>query len=294
MISISRFSIAIATDVFNGVEIYQNNYNWDRNDDLYKFDRLTTETSSPNKINAVIISRAAWEMNPFVPFKHRLSLIITSNVNYKEENNIADSAVLVFQNLQSALTFCSREFIDRVFVAGDEALFNTCIYDFLTYIDNIYMTSVKRDANCRNKIDLMNALLLINSRSGVSIIEEDGRGDHRLFLVKMHAHMSPALLENINKYANFESIFSHYAEMDQDISRFADKRASVSSVNSDDTHHRKPKLCVDTHANSHSHTHSHTPHYMQPIQCSPKTDEPQDRNHCSRGNEPLSPARKPK
>lgn len=115
--------------------------------DMTKFLQLTTTTSVPDKINAVIMGKNTYLSLPdqHRPLKHRLNFIVSSTMT---QSDITSPCVYVYKTLQEAVASAtSNPMVDFVFVIGgvrlcEEAMsLPICSHLFVTEIDKTFPTA---------------------------------------------------------------------------------------------------------------------------------------------------------
>jgi len=133
------FNIIIAVDDKNG--IWKNwDLAWKISSDLKYFKNITTNTTEPNKINAVVMWRKTWESIPekFRPLPWRLNCILSRKYDNKDYK---------YDSLESCISDLKRkEDIEKIFIIGWANLYNQVLNNPM--LDKIYLTKVEWDFDC--------------------------------------------------------------------------------------------------------------------------------------------------
>jgi dihydrofolate reductase len=159
-------SIIVATEQRGGIGI-NNRLPWKIPKDAQFFRNKTIHTSSPEKINAVIMGRKTWDSLPHAPLRERLNIVISTTVI---NIGIDDSAVqrsgdavgggvggssciekevtqnpIYFPTLEQAVKHCDECLaVESMFVIGGGQLYSYCMRHMLERLDVVYWTLVKR------------------------------------------------------------------------------------------------------------------------------------------------------
>ncbi|MCB9771256.1 MAG: dihydrofolate reductase [Candidatus Omnitrophica bacterium] len=138
------FSIIVAVDSKLGIG-KSGGLPWHLPADLKYFKMITTATSLPEKINAVVMGRKTWESIPmqFRPLPKRLNVVISRQKNLP----LPDNAIHA-QSLDGALSFLRNEEsrLGEIFVIGGAQIFNEAIKN--PYCQKIYLTRVESEFVC--------------------------------------------------------------------------------------------------------------------------------------------------
>jgi len=135
-------SIIVATEQTGGIGI-NNSIPWKIQRDILFFRNKTTYTSSPDKVNAVIMGRKTWDSLPNPPLRKRLNIVIsTTRVNKKTDE---DSDEMYFSTFEKAVKYCDESLsVESMFVIGGEQLYNYCMKNMLHRLDAVYWTMINR------------------------------------------------------------------------------------------------------------------------------------------------------
>ncbi len=138
------FSLVVAMDAKGGIG-KNGGLPWHLSPDLKQFKKITTTTTSPNQINAVIMGRKTWESLPerFRPLPGRINCVLTKNEGLYLPGN-----VLKATSLEQALSDLPQKYknLGQVFVIGGAQIFNQAIND--AQCQKIYTTHILREFDC--------------------------------------------------------------------------------------------------------------------------------------------------
>ena len=132
------YSIILAC-TFDGGIGYNNHIPWDIRSELFLF-RQITGNKYQFKQNVIIMGRKTWDSLPRKPLKDRINIIITSDKNFINEDN-----VLSFDNIDSAFEYCERTInINKVFIIGGKSIYDLCLNNekYSKNIENIYLSII--------------------------------------------------------------------------------------------------------------------------------------------------------
>lgn len=150
------YSLILASTFDGGIGL-NNCLPWNIDYDLQLFKKITSESNSSLKKNAVIMGRKTWESIPYKPLRNRLNIIITSSHIYSNNKD-----VIVFSNIDDAFSYCNnnRDLISKVFVIGGKSLYDLCLNNekYLKNIKYVYLSLIKDKYKCDTYIDLKNIL----------------------------------------------------------------------------------------------------------------------------------------
>ncbi len=141
--SMKPFSIIVAMDERNGIG-KNGGLAWHLSADLKYFKELTTRTSGPGKINAVIMGRKTWDSLPekYKPLPGRPNIVLTT-----QKGIVFPSGVLSFSSLDEALKKINQlSEIEHVFMIGGAQVFNQTIDH--PACRRLYVTHLKGDFAC--------------------------------------------------------------------------------------------------------------------------------------------------
>ena len=169
-------SLIVACTNSGGIA-YNNEIPWHIPSDLEKFKKVTTMSLFPEKKNAVIMGRNTWEsIGKRLP--DRLNIVVTSDYNYY----IKDKRVIVAHSIMSALEYCNKPYVERIFIIGGTSLYNAFLVKeaYLKMVDRIYMSVMFYD-----KTHVVNKFIDIDSVYKnfelVKDAEYQKEAKHRLF-----------------------------------------------------------------------------------------------------------------
>lgn len=140
------------------------------------FKKVTSETSSPEFINAVLMGRRTWEgiSENFRPLRGRINLVATSNASWAEH---LPSGVYQVTGLQHAIDLAaSGAFgrIERVVVIGGAQLFEDAMFHPLC--DAFHVSFVQQDFECDTFLSpaTVSALKALSPYSETAMMTENG------------------------------------------------------------------------------------------------------------------------
>lgn len=137
-----NFSLVVATDKNNGIGV-AGNLPWKLKGDMKFFRDTTTNTSDPNKINAVIMGRTTWLSIPekFRPLPGRLNIVLSTNKNFELPNEVK-----LATSLENALSLANQKNIESCFVIGGGKVYNEAIKNSLC--KKLIITEIDSNFNC--------------------------------------------------------------------------------------------------------------------------------------------------
>lgn len=148
------YSIILACTFEGGIG-YNNDIPWNIKSEIYLFKQITGNKDQ-YKQNAVIMGRNTWESLPHKPLKDRLNIIITSDSNFINSDNI-----ISFTNINLAFEYCERNInINKVFVIGGKSIYDLCLNNeiYSKNIENLYISVIYKYYYCNIFINLKNIL----------------------------------------------------------------------------------------------------------------------------------------
>jgi len=146
------YSIILASTLDGGIG-YNNNIPWDIKDEMNIFRQITSQTMNFKK-NAIIMGRKTWESLNFKPLNNRLNIIITSDTNFANCDNVKS-----FNNIETAFEYCEKRIdIDKVFVIGGKSIYDLCFDKYADNIEFIYLSIINKYYLCDKKINLKQIL----------------------------------------------------------------------------------------------------------------------------------------
>lgn len=120
----------------------ENRIPWRVKEDIDFFKRVTSVTSIPDKLNAVIMGRKTWESIPskFKPLPGRKNIVLSTDVNLRESLSLPDE-VLTATSFQQALEDVSNdEKVERVFAIGGQQVYQDALNS--DWCNTIYATEI--------------------------------------------------------------------------------------------------------------------------------------------------------
>jgi len=128
------FSLVVACTHKGGIG-FENKMPWHIKEDFQHFKKLTTQTSTAEKWNVVIMGRKTWDSLPKKPLPERLNIVIS-----RQKNLIIDA--IVCSSLNLALRQCQKfsDVIENIFVIGGAEIYKNALKN--ENCKHIYMTRV--------------------------------------------------------------------------------------------------------------------------------------------------------
>ncbi|KAK2192910.1 hypothetical protein NP493_20g02003 [Ridgeia piscesae] len=119
---------------------------WRIRGDLAFFKRITTETSQPDKQNAVIMGRKTWESIPekFRPLQKRINVILSRHPQKQPDGVYVAGSFDEAINLLTSMPLVDK--VDKLFVIGGSSVYKTALQSPLC--ERIYLTRVLGDFEC--------------------------------------------------------------------------------------------------------------------------------------------------
>jgi dihydrofolate reductase len=148
------YSIILAC-TFDGGIGYNNCIPWHIQNELYLFKKITGNKDQ-FKQNVVIMGRNTWESLPIKPLKDRLNIVITSDNNFINKDNI-----ISFSNIDLAFEYCERTInINKVFVIGGKSIYDLCLNNekYSNNIEYVYLSVIYNYYHCNIFINLKKIL----------------------------------------------------------------------------------------------------------------------------------------
>ena len=110
--------------------------------ELKYFARVTTQTFSEKKMNAVIMGRKTWISIPKKPLKNRVNIVVSSTI---EKDDV--EGAYVYPTFAKALQHCSlNKNIESAFVIGGVRLYQEFLS--LNWWNKIFLTRVEGEFEC--------------------------------------------------------------------------------------------------------------------------------------------------
>lgn len=134
MTDTKKINIIVAC-TYNGGIGFDDTMCWHIPAELKKFKEITSYTLNPNKKNAIIMGRKTWESIPKKPLPERINIIITSNINYKD-----DRVHHIVNSIDDALIHAKSDDIENIFIIGGESIYNNILTNYINIIDKIYLS----------------------------------------------------------------------------------------------------------------------------------------------------------
>lgn len=137
-----KFDLVIACDAQGGMG-KNNDLPWKIPGDVEHFRILTTQSTSADLKNAVIMGRRTWESLPakFRPLPNRINVVLTRDRGYE-----VPEGVLVCSSLDEALAHLAQQKVDRVFVIGGAEVLRKAMHHQRCGL--LYLTEIRQTFNC--------------------------------------------------------------------------------------------------------------------------------------------------
>ncbi|KAI0215959.1 Viral dihydrofolate reductase [Lamellibrachia satsuma] len=114
--------------------------------DMTFFKKITTETSQPDKQNAVIMGRKTWESIPekFRPLQKRVNVILSRHPQKQPDGVYVAGSFDEAINMLTSVPLLHK--VDKLFVIGGSSVYKTALQSLLC--QRIYLTRVLGDFEC--------------------------------------------------------------------------------------------------------------------------------------------------
>lgn len=135
-----KIYMIMATSIDGGIG-YDNGISWYIKEDLKKFKDITSRVEDKTKRNAIIMGKNTWLSMPKKPLPNRLNIILTSDTQFKCDND----NIKIFNKLYDAISYCDKNnSIENVYIIGGSILFNKIMECpiYRNIIDKIYLSVV--------------------------------------------------------------------------------------------------------------------------------------------------------
>ena len=152
-----KLSLVVAMNNSNRVIGLNGTIPWRLPKDLKHFAKVTTFTSDPTKMNAVIMGRLTWLSIPkhLRPLPNRLNVIISTvyqDTNACEAKENADlSNILIFKSFDEAVKVLLESYADKlenIYAIGGSQIFKRSLEFPAGFLHRIYLTRVFSDVKC--------------------------------------------------------------------------------------------------------------------------------------------------
>lgn len=146
------YSIILACSLNGGIG-YDNTIPWHIKEEMKLFKKITTGNINYLEMNAVIMGRNTWDSLPNKPLENRLNIVITSDKNFLNYDNL-----ISFTSLDDAFNYCKKNSnkIREVFVIGGKTIYDSCLYNekYSKNIERIYLSVIYNNYDSNVFIDL--------------------------------------------------------------------------------------------------------------------------------------------
>jgi len=138
-----NFNLIVATDLNGGIG-KNNQIPWHYKEDMQYFKSVTTDTSSINKINAVIMGRNTWDSLPekYKPLPNRINVILSRQ--FKNSNTENEYWLRDFTEIKPLLENLKN--IETAWIIGGSSIYSKALEFF--DISFIYHTIIFKKFNC--------------------------------------------------------------------------------------------------------------------------------------------------
>ncbi len=136
------FSLIVAVDINLGIG-KSGSLPWHLPADLKYFKKVTTHSSAPGQVNAVIMGRKTWESIPlqFRPLPQRFNVVISRQHDFPVPPGTLHAA-----SLQKALQSVEKENVREIFVIGGAQVFQEAVLN--PGCQKIYLTRIEKEFSC--------------------------------------------------------------------------------------------------------------------------------------------------
>jgi dihydrofolate reductase/thymidylate synthase len=120
----------------------ENRIPWRMKEDMDFFKRVTTSTSVPDKVNAVIMGRRTWDSIPskFKPLPGRKNVVLSSDENLRERLSLPDEVSTATSFQQALEDLFKDEKIEGVFAIGGQQVYQDALNS--EWCKTIYATEI--------------------------------------------------------------------------------------------------------------------------------------------------------
>lgn len=162
----NTFDLVIACDAQGGMG-KNNDLPWKIPGDIEHFRILTSQSTSADLKNAVIMGRRTWQSLPakFRPLPNRINVVLTRDHDY-----VVPEGVLVCSSLDEALEKLAQQKVDRVFVIGGAEVLRKAMQHPRCGL--LYLTEIQQSFDC--DVFLPDHKELFQLQSGSSVKHENG------------------------------------------------------------------------------------------------------------------------
>ncbi|KAK2164111.1 hypothetical protein LSH36_68g01009 [Paralvinella palmiformis] len=119
---------------------------WKLKNEMAHFKKLTSATTDPDKMNALIMGRKTWQSIPekFRPLPNRVNVVISSSLS------TVPNGVYVAKSFEDAVSILFRkplsDSVERIFIIGGASVYEAAIGS--SYSCRIYLTRILADIKC--------------------------------------------------------------------------------------------------------------------------------------------------
>lgn len=138
-----RTNAIVAVCRGNGIGI-KNNIPWRLKKEMGYFNRMTTTTVDPSKVNAVVMGRKTWESIPpkFAPLAGRFNVVLSNSLS-----SVPEKADQLCSSLQSAIASLTQNpKIENIWIIGGSRIYQEAIEKKMC--DRVYITRIDADFDC--------------------------------------------------------------------------------------------------------------------------------------------------
>jgi dihydrofolate reductase / thymidylate synthase len=150
-----QFNFILACQKNGGIG-YENSIPWTIKKDLARFKKITTQITTPEQKNAIIMGRKTWESIKNIDWGNRLPFVITTKQNDSEK---------FFTSVKECIKYVSNlKDIDKIFIIGGASIFNTILNSkFSVLLNTTYLTIIDSDYKCDAFVNLNKLYIIHNS-----------------------------------------------------------------------------------------------------------------------------------
>lgn len=160
-----KFEIVVAIDANGGIGL-KGDLPWRLPGDLKYFKKITTETSSANSQNAVIMGRTTWESIPekFRPLPNRVNIVLSSKKDWGSQG--AHHAI----SLDQALEIANELNCERLFVIGGGNVYQQTILH--PQCNRLFITQIQQSFECDTFFPKIPSLFQLKQESETQVEKE--------------------------------------------------------------------------------------------------------------------------
>ncbi|XP_073972550.1 dihydrofolate reductase [Rhodnius prolixus] len=167
-----KFNVIVAACENNGIGI-KGDLPWRLKNEMAYFTKMTSQTTNPEKKNAVIMGRKTWESIPpkFKPLKGRLNVVLSKTL---KETNYEDA--VIFDNLSNAMSQLIHppysNNIENFWVIGGASVYKEAVLSDMCH--RIYLTQINKCFDCDTFFpDIPSTFLQVSDKEVPDDVQEE-------------------------------------------------------------------------------------------------------------------------